>query len=189
MQSHSLEADMLSRTLSVTDSGLPFVERAMALNPNLATAWLLSGWLRAFRGDSDVAIEHFEHAMRLSPLDPELFRMRAGMGFAHLLAGRFDDASSWAEKAFYDLTTFLPAVSIIAASNALAGRMEQARRAMEHLHQLDPALRVDNLTNWFPLRSMNLAGNWAKNSPPRGFGEMVRRITKSGVTRIERHTL
>jgi tetratricopeptide (TPR) repeat protein len=171
MQSHSLEADMLSRTLSVTDSGLPFVERAMALNPNLATAWLLSGWLRAFRGDSDVAIEHFEHAMRLSPLDPELFRMQAGMGFAHLLAGRFDDASSWAEKAFNDLPTFLPAVSIIAASNALAGRMEQARRAMEHLHQLDPALRVDNLTNWFPIRRPEDSAKWSDGLRKAGLPE------------------
>ena len=29
------------------------------LNPNLATAWFLSGWLRVFRGEPDVAIEHF----------------------------------------------------------------------------------------------------------------------------------
>jgi TolB-like protein len=134
------------------DSGITFVDRALMLNPNLAAAWFLSGWLRAFRGEPDVAIEHFAHAMRLSPLDPEMFRMHAGTAFAHLLAGRFNDASSWAEKALSDLPTFLPAVSIIAASHALAGRMEEAHRAMQHFRQLYPALRVSGLKNWMPLR-------------------------------------
>ncbi len=83
--------------------------------------------------------------MRFSPLDPEMFRMQAGIALAHLLAGRFDAASSWAEKSFRDLPTFLLAVAIIAASHALAGRQPEAQRAMQHLRKLDPALRVSNL--------------------------------------------
>jgi hypothetical protein len=59
-----------------------------------------------------------------------------------------------------DLPTFLPAVTIIAASNALAGRMEEARRAMQHLRQLDPALHVSNLTNWFPIRRPEDFAKW-----------------------------
>ena len=83
--------------------------------------------------------------MRLSPLDPEMFRMQAGMAMAHLFAGRFDSASSWAEKAFRDLPSFLMVVGIIAASHALAGRMDDAQRAMQHVRQLDPTLRISNL--------------------------------------------
>jgi hypothetical protein len=49
---------------------------------------------------------------------------------AHLFAGRFDEALSWAEKALRDLPSFLIAVCIIAASHALAGRMDAAQRAM-----------------------------------------------------------
>jgi hypothetical protein len=79
-----------------------------------------------------------------------MHRMQAGMALAHLLAGRFDTASSWAEKSFRNLPTFLLAVSIIATSHALAGRMDEARRAMEHLRGLDPALRVSNLKLWMP---------------------------------------
>ena len=77
--------------------------------------------------------------------------MQAGMAVAHLFAGRFDAASSWAEKAFRELPSFLMAVSVIAASHALAGRMDEARRAMEHLRELDPALRVSNLKDWLPI--------------------------------------
>ena len=78
--------------------------------------------------------------------------MQAGMAMAHLLAGRFDAASSWAEKAFRDLPSFLIVVGIIAASHALAGRMGEAQRAMQHLRQLDPALRIANLTDWLPFQ-------------------------------------
>ena len=81
--------------------------------------------------------------LRLSPLDPELYRMQAGLAAAHLFAGRFDAASSWAEKAF---------VSVIAASHALAGRPDEARRAMKHLRELDPTLRVSSLADWLPIR-------------------------------------
>jgi hypothetical protein len=78
--------------------------------------------------------------------------MQAGMAVAHLFAGRFDEASSWAAKSFRDLPSFLMVVAIIAASHALAGRTDEARRAMQRLRQLDPALRISNLTDWLPIR-------------------------------------
>jgi len=134
------------------DTGIVLIEKGLALDPNSATAWFLGGFLHAFAGEADVAIKHFEHAMRLSPRDPEMFRMQAGMAFAHLLAGRFDEASSWAEKSFRDLPTFLFVVSIIAASHSLAGRLAEAQRAMDHLRELDPTLRISNLKDWIPLR-------------------------------------
>jgi TolB-like protein len=133
------------------DGGIALLDRALVLNPNLAAAWFLGGFLRVWHGESDSAIEYFERAMRLSPLDAETYRMQAGMAVAHLFAGRFDTASSWAEKAFRDLPSFLMVVSIIAASHALAGRTDEGRRAMEHLRRLDPALRISNLRDWLPI--------------------------------------
>jgi TolB-like protein len=134
------------------DSGVALLDRAKMLNPNLAAAWFLGGFVRVWRGDSDGAIAHFTQAMRLSPLDPEMYRMQAGMAVAHLFAGRFDEASSWAGKSFRDLPSFLMVVAIIAASHALAGRTDEAQRAMQHLRQLDPTLRISNLRDWLPIR-------------------------------------
>jgi TolB-like protein len=132
------------------DGSIALLDRALVLNPSLASAWFLSGFLRVWGGEPDAAIEHFSRAMRLSPLDPEMYRMQAGMALAHLFAGRFDAASSWAEKAFRHLPTFLMVVSIIAASHALAARQDEAQRAMKHLRQLDPTLRVSSLADWLP---------------------------------------
>jgi TolB-like protein len=134
------------------DGGIALLDRAVVLNPNLAAAWFLGGFLRVWHGESDSAIEHFGRAMRLSPLDSEIYRMQAGMAAAHLFAGRFDTASAWADKASRDLPSFLLAAGVGAASHALAGRMEEGRRAMDHLRQLDPLLHISNLGDWLPIR-------------------------------------
>ena len=103
-----------------------------------------------WRGDPDSAIEYFERAMRLSPLDPEMFRMQAGMAMAHLFAGRFDAASSWAERAYRDLPVF----SWSSASSRQAMRFRPNGRGAARdgsLAGLDPALRISNLTDWLPI--------------------------------------
>jgi hypothetical protein len=74
------------------------------------------------------------------------------MAMAHLFSGRFDTASSLAEKAFRRLPSFLLVVGVVAASHALAGRRDEAQRAMSHLRQFDPALRLSNLAEWLPIR-------------------------------------
>ena len=134
------------------EGAIALVDKALVLNPNLAAAWFLGGFLRTERGEPDAAIEFFTRAMRFSPLDPEMFRMQAGMALSHLFAGRFDMASSWAEQSFRQLPTFLAVVAIIAASHPLAGRTEQAQTAVRHLQKLDPAFRVSSLEGWIPIR-------------------------------------
>jgi len=153
------------------DSSAAFLDRAHLLNPNLTTGWYLSGWIRAYRGETDVAIEHLARAMRLSPLDPGLYHMQVGTGFAHLLSGRFDDASAWAEKAFREDPNYMPAAAIMAASHGLAGRPEEARQAMERLRQIDPALRISNLKDWFPVRRPEHFSIWAEGLRKAGLPE------------------
>ncbi len=133
------------------DGGIALLDRAVFLNPNLASALFLGGYLRTWHGEPESAIEHFERAMRLNPVDPELYRMQAGIAMAHLFAGRVDEASAWAEKAYVNLPTFVMAVAVIAATRALAGRDEDARRAMDQMRELDPTLRLSNLKDWLPI--------------------------------------
>src|SRR5690606_11814571 len=104
------------------------------------------------RGEPTEAIERFEHAMRLSPLDSEMFRMQLGVSVAHLMARRFDTASTWAWKAHRDAPFFAMPATVIAASCALAGRADEARRAMDDVRKLDPGLRLSALESWLPFR-------------------------------------
>lgn len=140
------------------DGGIALIDRAVLLNPNLAAAWFLGGFLRALNGEPVSALEHFEHAVRLSPLDPEIFRMQVGMALAHFFAGHFDSAVAWAEKAAGNLPSLLVAAAVKAASHALSGRANEARQAMERLHVLDPSMRITKLKDWLPIhRSEDLA--------------------------------
>jgi TolB-like protein/class 3 adenylate cyclase len=142
----------LARVAGNLDDGAAFIDQALAVNPNLATAWGFSGRVRVYSGEPEAAIEHLARAMRLSPLDSETYGFQGSTAFAHFFCGRHDEASAWAEKAIRENPNYLPVCGIAAASNAFAGRLEAAKLAMARLRQIDPALRVSNLKNQFPLR-------------------------------------
>jgi len=125
--------------------GAGLIDRALVLNSNLAEAWNFGGWVKIWLGEPETAIERFARAMRLSPLDPWLLGMRAGTAYAHFFLGRYDEAASWAAMALQDNPDYLPGLRITAASNAMAGRPEQAHKAVARLRQLNPALRVSTL--------------------------------------------
>ena len=128
------------------EGAVALVERALLLNPNLAIAWYAGGTVRAFRGgEPDTAIDHLLRAMRLSPRDPFMFTMQGVTAFAHFLAGRYEEAATWAEKAFRERPNILATVRIVAASNALAGRLEKAQQAVARALELDPDMRLSNL--------------------------------------------
>jgi tetratricopeptide (TPR) repeat protein len=46
---------------------MALIDRALALNPNYARGWLVSGILRVWAGEPDTAIEHVDASLRLSP--------------------------------------------------------------------------------------------------------------------------
>lgn len=152
----------LGHLASDLDGGIALLDRAVLLNPNLASAWFLGGFLRAFHGEPDAAIEHLARAIRLSPLDPELFRMQAGMALAHFFAGRFDAAAAWGEKAIGNLQDFRAAVCVVAASHALAGRTDKARLAMERMRNVDASLHVAHLKEWLPIHRTEDLGRLAE---------------------------
>jgi TolB-like protein/Tfp pilus assembly protein PilF len=137
------------------DGGAVLIERARPLNPNLAWAGLFSGWVNAWLGQPEIAIERLERAMIMSPHDPHFYNMQAATASAHFVAGHYSDASSWAERAAREQPNHLIAACIVAASAALEGRLKDAQAAMARLRQLDPKLRGADLRHLIPLRRLN----------------------------------
>ncbi|MDI1262890.1 MAG: adenylate/guanylate cyclase domain-containing protein [bacterium] len=125
--------------------GDALIDRALVLNSNYAEAWNFGGWVKNWLGDPKSAIERFAHAMRLSPLDPWLTGMRGGTAHAHFFLGRYDEAASWAAMTLQENPDFQLGLRIDAASNAMAGRSEQAHKAVARLRLVNPALRVSSL--------------------------------------------
>jgi tetratricopeptide (TPR) repeat protein len=127
--------------------GAALIDRALVLNSNLAEIWSYGGWVKNWLGEPEKALERFARAMRLSPLDPRLTGMRGGTAHAHFFLGHYDEAASWAPMALQDNPDFQAGLRIDAASNAMAGRPEQAQKAVARLRQLNPTLRVSTLKN------------------------------------------
>jgi TolB-like protein/Tfp pilus assembly protein PilF len=153
------------------DAGARFIDRAIELNSNLALAWFHSGWLRVWLGDPDTAIQHFVRFRRMSPVDPMLNRMNSGIAFAHVLAGRYDDASSHAEQALSENPNSHQALRMGAMGHALAGRLEKAQEIMNRLRQIDPTLRISNLRELTPLRRPEDVARYADGMRKAGLPE------------------
>jgi len=144
------------------DDGAAFIERALALNPNLAWAWLFSGYVKVWLGDPETAIEHVNRAMRLSPQDSQFFNMQVAAAGAHFVAGRYAEAMSSAAAAVRRHPDYLLANSVLAASAALAGRPAEAEKAAMHIRQVNPRLRVSDLMEVFSVRPPEARARWAE---------------------------
>ena len=135
-----------------TGDGAALLERALALNPNLAMAWYFSGWANVWYGEPELALTQLAHVMRLSPHDPQIAMMQVGTAWAHFFAGRDAEAIAWARTSVRTQPDGRAGTCILAASQASHGEIAEAKETMEHLRRLDPALRISNLLEPFPIR-------------------------------------
>jgi adenylate cyclase len=127
------------------DTAAGQADLALTLNPNLAMAWAISGWVQVWLGNPELGIAHLSRGMRLSPLDPNVRFGNAALAHAYFMAGRHDEAWLSAEKAVRQWGT-APAYRIAAVSAAFAGHTEQAAKFVGLLLEVDPGRRVSNLT-------------------------------------------
>jgi adenylate cyclase len=118
------------------------LERALSLDPNSAWAWNRSGWLHNYHDDPEVAIEHFERSLRLSPFDPMAFNCEIGIGCAHFIAKRYDLAAQWQEKALMSKPNTAWIHRTLAPAYALAGDLDKARESVGGLVKGYPGIRI-----------------------------------------------
>ena len=118
---------------------IALVDRALALNPSFARGWHISGILRNCAGRPEIAIEHLETALRLSP------RGRFGLvltqlGFAYFLSQRFEEAVPKLLLAIQDEPNFPSSYRSLAACYAHMGRLDDARAVVARLRAITPVV-------------------------------------------------
>lgn len=116
------------------------LERALAIDPNAAWAWSRLAWLDNYADRPDQAIEKFERALRLSPLDPANFNNHVGIGSAHEVAERYDEAAAMYRRGLEEQPHALWIYRNLASSLAGAGRMAEAREAYTQVMRAYPNL-------------------------------------------------
>jgi len=132
--------------------GADLIERGLILNQNFALGWHFSGWVKIYLGEPEIALDHLERSLRLSPRDPNVMQMKTAVAFASFFAGRYDDAMQLARKAVGEVPSFLPAWRMIAISGALSGQLDHAKAAALRVLEIDPLARVTTLVPMLPLR-------------------------------------
>ena len=120
------------------------VDRALALNPSFARGWLMSGQLRLWVGQPDLAIEHIETSLRLNP------RERMGqplhiLGLAYFFKRSLDEAASKLLLAIQDDPGSPRTYQILAACYAHMGRLDEARAIVAQLRTITPVVVPDFL--------------------------------------------
>jgi adenylate cyclase len=121
---------------------MALVDRALALNPNYARGWYISGNIRIWAGQPDIAIEHVEAALRLSP------RARTGasanvIGVAHFFARRFDQAVPQLLLSIQEDPSHSPSYRVLAACYAHMGRLDEVREIVTRLRAITPVVISD----------------------------------------------
>jgi adenylate cyclase len=111
------------------------VDRALALNPSFARGWFVSGNLRVWAGQPDLAIDHLETSLRLSP------RERVGvpllvMGMADFVKHQFDEAASKLLLSIQDNPGAPASYRALAACYAHMGRLDEARVVVARLRTI-----------------------------------------------------
>ena len=114
------------------DVAIGLIDRCLDLNPSFARGWYWSGTLRIFAGQPDLALEHFETFLRLSPRDRTAFYL-TGIGNALFFKRRFDDAAAKLLASLEHLPTVTPTYRLLASCYAHMGRLEEAREIVKRL--------------------------------------------------------
>jgi adenylate cyclase len=114
------------------------VRRALALNANSAEVRLAAGLVGNWRCDAAAALEHLGQAIRLSPLDPDMALLLTGLGIAHLIAGRDEEALAFGERALQEAPGFVPGHRVVVAALHGLGRPDDAAAAARRWRQATP---------------------------------------------------
>ncbi|HEY8874257.1 MAG TPA: tetratricopeptide repeat protein [Stellaceae bacterium] len=125
------------------------VDRALALNPSFAVGWLRSGVIRLWAGEPDLAIEHLETAMRLSPRE-SIGQPLSAMGMAYFLKRQFDVAAVKLQLSIQDQPGLPPAYRWLAACYAHMGRLDEARAIVARMRAITSEVMPFDLP--FPIR-------------------------------------
>jgi uncharacterized membrane-anchored protein len=102
-----------------------------------------------FLSHHEAALDQLQRARRLSPIGKATNRSDVMTAYAHFFLGDDGEAVNWASKVLRKEPNMVSALGVAAMANALAGNVDEARKFLVRLRQILPALRLDNLGEYF----------------------------------------
>jgi TolB-like protein/class 3 adenylate cyclase len=149
------------------DVAVSAFDRSLALSNSSALALGFSAVTRAWHGESTIAIEQAEQALRLSPLFDPLSKERyMAIAIAHFVAGRFEESTSAASRAIQANPRFSPPYWMRCAALASLGRIDEAEAVGEQLLKVQPQFTIGSI----------ISAPFAKREILGALGDALRRV-------------
>jgi tetratricopeptide (TPR) repeat protein len=130
------------------DVAVSAFDRSLALSNSSALALGFSAATRAWHGESAIAIEQAEQALRLSPLfDPLSKERHMAIAIAHFVAGRFEESAAAASRAVQANPRFSPPYWMRTAALANLGRIDEAKAVARQVLEVQPRFTIGSITS------------------------------------------
>ncbi len=131
------------------DPSVAELEAAVDLSPNFAAGHYALAFVRSQAGDARAAISASDHSRHLSPFDPMLFAMLGTRAMALVRLQDFEGAADWGGRAAARPNAHPHVLAIGAYSQALAGRMDDARISATAIRKVLPNYSIDDFFRAF----------------------------------------
>ena len=135
-----------------TEEALTLHDRALALNPALAWAWMMSGLAHCYLGHHQEAIGRIETARRLSPFDPHAFFFDVSLMLPHLMLGNYERATELGRLSVQLKPSFSSSWKFLLVGLGYLRRVSEAHEACARLQAIEPGFSVTEAVRRSPLR-------------------------------------
>jgi adenylate cyclase len=116
-------------------------DRAVSARPSCPASFAMKAHVLNYLGESGEAIEHAQHAVRLSPIHPQIFP--AVLASAYHSAGRYQEAIAAAKDAIELDPTKIEPYLILTACAAALGQAEEAQRTVREVRAMKPEFSLE----------------------------------------------
>ena len=105
----------------------------------------MSGYLHAYMGDAETALEHLDRSVRLCPLNLWANWQHIAFARAYFATRRYVDALRWIERGLRRYPGQVVFLKHKAAALALLGRIDEARQVVQLPRALVPDVTISRL--------------------------------------------
>jgi adenylate cyclase len=148
--------------LNDLDTARKRCDQAVDANPSHALGWLYRGTVDAFKDAGDSAVEATRRALELSPLDPQRYYFESLAATAELSAHHYENAERLARSSLVLNRMHSSTWRVLTIALVAQGRMDEARVALVHLRELEPALTVERYVARMPNAQLEIGRHWAR---------------------------
>ena len=144
------------------DEALAESERAVELEPGSAEILTWNGFVLAYTGPHELAVERLRHAVRLNPRDPGMYSRYQALSIASFALGRYEESLESASRVARQLPEWHEACTFVLASLGQLGRTEEAAPVLEETLLRWPHYTVQYAARRHPYRDMEARGRLAE---------------------------